>query len=131
MIAFDTNLLVRLLTNDDENQAARVAAVLDERTAFIPLSVLLETEWVLRSVYELTPAAVVSAFRTLLGLASVQAEATSRAMHALAWYEQGFDFADALHLATAVEVGADALATFDGKFRRLAAKHSALDVIEP
>lgn len=72
-----------------------------------------------------------AAFRDLLGLAAVSAEATGRITQALRWYEQGFDFADALHLATAVEVGAEALATFDGKLRQLAARHSDLRVIEP
>ena len=154
MIALDTNLLVRLLANDDEEQASRVAALLEDRSAFIPLSVLLETEWVFRSVYGLSPSTVTGAFRNLLGLAAVSAEAPGRSTvtgafrnllglaavsaeapgritQALRWYEQGFDFADALHLATAVEAGADALATFDGEFRQLAARHSALQVIEP
>ena len=131
MIVLDTNLLVRLLANDDEKQAFRVAALLEDRSAFIPLSVLLETEWVLRSVYGLSPSIVTAAFRNLLGLAAVSAEAPGRITQALRWYEHGFDFADALHLATAVEAGADALATFDGEFRQLAARHSALQVIEP
>ena len=131
MIALDTNLLVRLLANDDEEQASRVAALLEDRSAFIPLSVLLETEWVLRSVYGLSPSIVTAAFRNLLGLAAVSAEAPGRTTQALRWYEQGFDFAGALHLATSGEVGADALATFDDKLRRLAARHSAVRVIEP
>lgn len=131
MIVLDTNLLVRLLARDDEEQASRVAALLEDRSAFVPLSVLLETEWVLRSVYGLGPSAVTAAFRKLLGLAGVSAEAPGRIAQALRWYEQGFDFAGALHLATAVEVGADALATFDDKLRHLAARHSAGRVIEP
>ena len=67
---------------------------------FLPLSVVLETEWVLRSVYGLGRETVANAFRSLLGIASVAAEAVDRVGQALDWYEQGFDFAHALHPAS-------------------------------
>jgi len=48
MIAVDTNIVVRLLTNDDPEQAGRAAAVVKNGPVFIPKTVVLETEWVLR-----------------------------------------------------------------------------------
>jgi predicted nucleic-acid-binding protein len=56
MIAIDTNVLVRMLINDHEGQskAARQALTLAEKYAvsiFVPVEVLIETVWVLESVY--------------------------------------------------------------------------------
>ena len=61
MVAVDTNVLVRLLTNDHAAQAARAAAVFQSGPVFIPKSVLLETEWVLRYSYGLNTAAILRA----------------------------------------------------------------------
>ena len=120
MIAVDTNVVVRVITNDDPAQARAAAAVLERETVFLPVSVVLETEWVLRSVYDLDRVVVVRALRRFLGIPTVRAESAVSVRQALAWYEEGFDFADALHLASASEAGADRLVTFDGRFRRLA-----------
>ena len=120
MIAVDTNVVVRVLTNDDPAQAAAAAAVLERQAVFLSLSVVLETEWVLRNVYGLDRGVVVRALRRFLGIPTVTAESAARIGQALSWYEEGFDFADALHLASAYEVGAPRLVTFDGRFRRLA-----------
>ncbi|MCY4344620.1 MAG: type II toxin-antitoxin system VapC family toxin [Gammaproteobacteria bacterium] len=119
MIALDTNVVVRLLTNDDPSQAAEAARLVASGRVFLPLSVVLETEWVLRSVYGLERRTVASALRRLLGVSSVTAEAVDRVGQALDWYERGFDFADALHLASAAQAGAERIATFDGRFLRL------------
>ena len=61
-------------------------------------------------------------------LADVTAEAVGRIARALSWYEQGLDFADALHLASAVENRAQAFATFDLKLRRLAVERGVVAV---
>ena len=53
MIAFDTNLLVRLATNDQPQQAAIAEQLLQSNEVFISRTVLLETEWVLRSRYKI------------------------------------------------------------------------------
>lgn len=132
MIAVDTNVVVRVLTNDDPEQAAAVAALLEGETVYLPLSVVLETEWVLRIVYGLDRGVVVSALQRFLGIPTVTAESAGRLGQALAWYEEGFDFADALHLASASEAGADRLATFDGRFRLLAEESgTAVTLIRP
>ena len=53
MAALDTNVLVRWLTDDDANQSAVVASLLgatakNDARLFVPITVMLETEWVLR-----------------------------------------------------------------------------------
>ncbi len=57
MVAVDTNVLVRLVTNDHPAQAARAAAVFRAGPVFISKSVLLEAEWVLRYSYDLATGA--------------------------------------------------------------------------
>ena len=74
MLAVDTNLVVRLLTNDDRGQARRAAAIFAANEVFVPKTVLLETEWVLRHAYSLERAAVVRGLLGVLGLRSVIAE---------------------------------------------------------
>jgi predicted nucleic-acid-binding protein len=58
-VALDTNLLVRLLTGDEPEQARRVADLIDTSPAcFVPITVVLELEWVLRGAYRLDRRAV-------------------------------------------------------------------------
>lgn len=128
MIALDTNIVVRLLADDDPHQSRRAAKLLEDNAVFVPLTVLLETEWVLRSVYALERDAVLRGLRNFLGLRNVTAEATERVVRALSWYEDGLDFADALHVASAIEAGAEAFATFDTGLRRLASERGVLTV---
>ncbi len=52
MIAFDTCLLVRFLADDDPKQADLAESLMRNNTIFLPNTVLLETEWVLRSRYK-------------------------------------------------------------------------------
>jgi predicted nucleic-acid-binding protein len=101
MLAVDTNIVVRYLTADDPRQFAQAVAVLEEAETYVCLTVLLETEWVLRSVYRYQPAQTVRALRSLAGLPNVMVEDPQLTTVALRWVEQGLDFADALHLAKA------------------------------
>ena len=127
MIAIDTNVVVRLLTNDDPAQAARAADLLARERVLVPKTVLLETEWVLRYSYELPPSVVLAAFRKLLGLPQVAAEDATAIARALELYEGGMDFADALHLASARD--ATAFATFDTRLAKRAGRESRVRVL--
>ena len=98
-IALDTNLLVRLLTGDDPEQARRVADLIDASPAcFVPITVVLELEWVLRGAYRLEHGAVIAALEGLMAIRQVHLEQEDLVRQALAWHQQGLDFADALHL---------------------------------
>lgn len=72
MIAVDTNVVVRLLTQDDEQQYNKSLKLFQEQDIFIPDTVILETEWVLRFAYHFQPDEIRKAFRNLLGLPNVQ-----------------------------------------------------------
>ncbi|MBX3485069.1 type II toxin-antitoxin system VapC family toxin [Phenylobacterium sp.] len=119
MIAVDTNILVRLMTGDDPDQMARAEALLQHGRVFIPTSVMLEAEWVLRSVYGFACERRFSALEALAGLPDVALEHADRVAGALALARQGFDFSDVMHYLAAVDAGCDELATFDLKFARL------------
>jgi predicted nucleic-acid-binding protein len=111
MLAVDTNIVVRYLTADDPPQFAQAVAVMEEAETYVCLTVLLETEWVLRSAYRYQPAQTVRALRSLAGLPNVTVEEPPLVNLALQWVEQGLDFADALHLAKAQSC--DAFVSFD------------------
>jgi predicted nucleic-acid-binding protein len=127
MIGVDTNVLVRLLTGDDPDQAGRAANLFARESIFIPKTVLLETEWVLRYSYELPPQVVLTAFRNVLGLPQVMAEDSGALVEALARYEDGMDFADALHLASARK--ADGFATFDTRLKKRAGRQAKVRLL--
>lgn len=115
MIAVDTNVIVRLLTQDDDTQYQQSLALFESAPAiFIPVTVILETEWVLRFAYNFAPPAVCQALRNLLGLPNVQIEHAHLVNLAVQWHEQGLDFADALHLAQSQNC--EAFYTFDDRF---------------
>jgi predicted nucleic-acid-binding protein len=64
---------------------------------FVPLSVMLELEWVMRGLYELEPPAFCDAMQHLLGLPNVTVERWEIVKDAIDLHRQGFDFANALH----------------------------------
>jgi len=129
MTAVDTNLLVRLLTNDDPAQAERAAKVFESNDVFIAKTVLLETEWVLRHAYGIEREAIRRGFQKLMGLPNVRVEDQQAVIQAISWYESGFDFADALHLASSIE--ADKFVTFDRALIKRARKHAVTLVALP
>jgi predicted nucleic-acid-binding protein len=116
MTGIDTNLLVRIMTLDNDEQASRATRFLDAQQSFIPKTVLLETEWVLRSTYGLQPRIIANSLRGVIGRANTTVEAEDAVAQALAWFEDGMDFADAMHLASVP--GDYKFATFDNRLRR-------------
>ena len=98
MKAVDTNVVVRLLTNDDPEQTAAAKAFFENGPIWIGQTVLLETSWVLRSLYGFEGKNICLALRGLLGLSNVRTENERAVAAASALGLQGVDFADALHL---------------------------------
>jgi predicted nucleic-acid-binding protein len=123
MISVDTNVLVRVLTNDDPIQARRAMKRLRTDAAWISRTVLLETEWVLRHAYGLGPEAIGKALSTLLSVASMEVEDRPAVLRALDWHATGMDFADALHLA--MSGNASLFLSFDRNLARAAKRAGA------
>ncbi len=120
MIALDTNVVVRVLVQDDERQTRRARALIDRALAdgaslFVSTIVICETVWVLRSSYGMRRAAIVEAMRWLLAAAQVEVEHRAEVEFALAAFAGGKGgIADFLIRERARSVGAVAVATFDG-----------------
>ena len=118
MRAIDTNIVVRLLTADDAEQAKAARLVVEAGDVFLGVTVLLEAEWVLRAGYGFQPAQIVAALRGLAGLPGMTVEEPLELAIVLDWLEGGMDFADALHLARSSHCSA--FVTFDQKFAKRA-----------
>ena len=114
MIAIDTNVLVRFLVRDDEAQYEKSLKLFQGNDLFIPDTVVLETEWVLRCAYDYSPTEICSAFRRVFGLKNVTLAEPMLISKAVEWHESGLDFADAVHLAKCEHL--KMLKTFDEKF---------------
>ncbi len=102
MIGLDTNVLVRFLVRDDEEQFERARKLIrrqaqDGQPVRISLLVLLETEWVLRSRYKLKKGDILSAFSDLLSAVDKSFEDEPSIEEALfVWKDSPAQFADCL-----------------------------------
>ena len=126
MIAVDANVVVRLLTGDDPEQAAAARSLFAAGPIWIAKTVLLETGWVLRSLYGFEESAICDAFTKLLGLKNVHTEDESAVAAALALSARGIELTDAMHL-TSRPPGA-AFVSFDRSFVRRANRAGATGV---
>lgn len=131
MITIDTNIIVRFLTRDDEDQYQKAYQIFATyKHIFIPKTVILETEWVLRFSYKFSSERIVFALSNLLGLENIVSENKERIIIALQWHEQGMDFADALHLSFSLHT--QAFLSFDKKMiNKATSLNIGMQIIEP
>ena len=87
-----------------------------------PVTALLELAWVLE-VSDCSRQEIARAFRMLIGLPNFTFRPLDGLLYALRWYEEGMDFADALHLAMSAQD--EALVTFDRDFAKIAKRAGA------
>ena len=119
MIGLDTNVLARyyVAEESDPNTAAQRQAALDliesGESLFLPKTVALELEWVLRGYYKSPVADVVAVLEHLIALPNVELEDRQACLWATTALREGFDFADALHHASYRQCAS--VATFDDK----------------
>ena len=127
MLGLDTNVLARYYVHEGGQARAQEQAAreLIERGGplFVPKTVVLELEWVLRGVYGHPAADVCRVFEHLLALEHIEIEDREAVQTAVGNVKRGLDFADALHHAGSR--ACDAFVTFDakgfaGKAKRLA-----------
>jgi predicted nucleic-acid-binding protein len=125
MIGLDTNVLVRFLVRDDEEQFERARKLIrrqaqDGQPVRIGLLVLLETEWVLRGRYKLKKDEILSVFSDLLSAVDMSFEDEPSIEEALfVWKDSSAQFADCLIGARHRALGCTATATFDGDALKL------------
>lgn len=119
MPALDANVLVRYVVQDDRGQLAAATRLIDRCVAegqslFVPVTVALELEWVLRASYGYVKDDVLQVLSNLFSATELTFESERALEVALQLYREGSaDFADCLHIASATEAGEQPLWTFD------------------
>ena len=119
MASLDTNILIRYLVEDDDHQlaAAKVlirSALASGETLFVPITVTLELEWVLRCNFKFKKEQVTHTLASLLAATELSFESESAAEIALALYKKSTaDYSDCMHIALAHVAGESPLWTFD------------------
>ena len=134
MIALDTNILARYYVVDSADaesarQHAQVVKALSGKERFyVPKTVLLELECVLRGFYDQARNDILRVFDHLMALPMVRVEDESVVTLAIDAYRAGLDFADALHHASAH--GCERFLTFDDRgFARPAGRQKLRPVV--
>ena len=125
MRAVDTSVLVRALVQDDPAPARRAQDLLRGQQVYVPVTVVLELEWVLRSRYGLARAAIAQALAKLATLENMVVGEHAAVVAAERKMAQGWDVADALHHATSH--GCAGFVTLDSGLARQARRISPLD----
>ena len=116
--AVDTNVFVRFLVDDGSEHVASARQGFATGHVFIPMSVVLESDWVLRSVFGFRQAQICDALDRVLGVPSITVQDADIVENAVASSRSGLDLADALHLHSSPEC--EVFYTFDGPFIRTA-----------
>ena len=130
MIAVDTNILARFYCDDPddpESERQRPLArrvMIESRAVFVPLTVILEFEWVMRGFYEAEPKSFCEAVGHLLGMPHVTVECWDAVKDALDLHRRGLDFADALHWTCSA--ACERLVSFDDRRFVRRARHLGL-----
>lgn len=121
MIAVDTNVLVRAILGDDPKQSMIARKAIEHaRDIIVPITVLVELAWVLKSV-GWNRSQIHQALSTLAMQPTVQLDRAAEVHVALDDYKAGpADFADYLALHQAKALGARKLLTFDRKLAKAA-----------
>jgi len=124
MRAIDTNVLVRLLARDDPGQLASAEAFV-QAGAWVSLLVLMETGWVLDSVYGVKPGALASGLEMLLDHKQMVVQDADLVKVALEKYRKHpeLGFSDCLILEVACAAGHVPLGTFDHRLAKLKGAH--------
>lgn len=125
MAGLDTNVLVRWIVDDDPRQSVRVQRLFEDAheqgvPLFVPSTVILELEWVLRSRYKFNKSTVLSTFNALLETQELEFQDEPALERALAFYRQNsVDFADCVHAGQCGLAGCVPMITFDDAAARL------------
>jgi len=124
MKALDTNVLVRFLVRDDERQAGIIYRIFkqaqsDKEVFFVPLIVVLETVWVLESVYKISRQGILDSINELILMPILEFEIQSALLNFItSTRETKMDLSDLLIAHSAKFSGCKCMLTFDKQASR-------------
>jgi predicted nucleic-acid-binding protein len=120
VVAVDTNVLLRLLVDDDPAQTARAEKFVAQG-GWVSHIVLVEAVWVLKSAFALVPKQLMDLVEGLTQHQTLVLQDVETVEAALAYFRArpSLGFSDCMVLATAKAAGHTPLATFDSKLLRL------------
>lgn len=119
MAALDTNVLVRFLVQDDAKQGLLARALIrstleNGEPLFVPVTVMLELEWVLRSNFGFDKAQIIQTLSSLLATSELSFESETAVEVAVESFRQTkADFSDCIHIALCDAAGMTPMWTFD------------------
>lgn len=118
-ITADTNVLVRVLTEDhaEQSKAAQIALSKADIVA-LTMPTLCELVWVLSQGYKILPAEIAEAIRRLINSANVVVNRPA-AEAGLTMLDAGGDFADGVIAYEGKWLGADTFVSFDKRAVKL------------
>ena len=132
MKAIDTNILVRFLVRDDEKQARLVyrrlkSAEAKKEVLLVPLLVVLETIWVLESIYDESRNDILESLDELILMPVFQFETLDVIQGLIiSAQETKLDLSDLLIAHSAKHVGCESVITFD----KGAAKSALFEILK-
>jgi predicted nucleic-acid-binding protein len=125
MTGLDTNVLIRYLTQDDPLQSAKATEIIEKQLTkndpgFVNLVTLVETVWVLGSIYDLSNQEIAATVERMLQADSLVIQNEQQVFLAVVALRSGRGaFADALIGALDAWAGCGRTLTFDKKAMRL------------
>ncbi len=129
MIGLDTNVLIRYLTQDDDEQTPRatefVEALDEQDQAFVALVVLVEVHWVLRAAFGVSADEAASIVERLLAASWLVVQEADLVRRAVGRVQTGVDFADAVIAELGTAAGCTTTVTFD----RRAVRHPGMTLL--
>jgi predicted nucleic-acid-binding protein len=131
MIALDTNILVRYLTQDDAVQSRKATEIIESRLTtrrpgFVSIVAMVEMVWVLDRAYGLASPEIAAAVERMLQVEVLQIENEAEVFTAMIALKEGRgSFADAVIAALGARAGCQYTLTFDQKALRLAGFQAA------
>ena len=128
MIAIDTNVLIRLIVEDNDIQSSKALKfVRKQGEVFISAIVVCEATWILESCYNLKKAELINVFENMLRVDQFNIEYSEAIWLALNEYKRiNADFSDCIIGAIAKTNDCHPVVTFDKK----AAKSSFFELIK-
>lgn len=117
MIALDTNLLMRYLTQDDPVQSPKATRIIqrltEEEPGFVSLVTVLEILWVRKSIYKRTPSQIADEIEMILAADTLEVQNEQEVYQAVVALRRTGEFEDGLIGALGLWRGCSATLTFD------------------